>query len=79
MSPIDLLTEKVEMELKVPKSLIVALWVIGVGLVLNGVQPFLSTPAVANGTIHKVAICDPKNGDCVTVAGLGKQKFFYSK
>ena len=58
------------MELKVPKSLIVALWVIGVGLVLNGVQPFLGTPANASGGIQKMAICDMK-GKCAEMVNAG--------
>jgi len=61
---------EVEMELKVPKSLIVALWVIGVGLVLNGVQPFLGTPANASGGIQKMAICDMK-GRCADMVNTG--------
>lgn len=57
------------MELKVPKSLMVVLWVIGVGLVLNGVQPFLSTPAVAYGNVQKIAICSSSGVTCADVGG----------
>ena len=52
------------MEMKLPKSLIVGIWVVGIGLVLNGVQPFIGTPAVASNGIQKIAICDT-NGECV--------------
>ena len=48
------------MEMKLPKSLIVGIWVVGIGLLLNGVQPFIGTPAAASGGIQKVAICDVK-------------------
>jgi hypothetical protein len=46
------------MEMKLPKSLIVGIWVVGIGLVLNGVQPFIGTPANAQSGIIKMAICD---------------------
>ena len=59
------------MELKVPKSLIVALWVIGVGLVLNGVQPFLGTPANASGGVQKVVICSKYGAPCANVDNDG--------
>ena len=36
------------MKNKFPTSLIVGIWVVGIGLVLNGVQPFIGTPAKAN-------------------------------
>jgi len=58
------------MELKVPKSLIVVLWVIGVGLVLNGVQPFLGTPANASGGVQKVTICNESGRSCAKVSSL---------
>ena len=36
------------MRIKFPKSLIVGIWVVGIGLVLNGVQPFIGSLAEAN-------------------------------
>ena len=44
---------KKKVELTVPKSLLVVLWVAAIGLVLNGVQPFLTTPANAVGDVQK--------------------------
>ncbi len=46
-----------ELKLVVPKSLMAVLWVAAIGLVLNGVQLFLTTPANAVGDVQKVAIC----------------------
>ncbi|MDC1116219.1 hypothetical protein OAT37_05690 [Alphaproteobacteria bacterium] len=59
------------MEMKLPKSLIVGIWVVGIGLVLNGVQPFIGTPAAASGGIQKIAICDPSSGNCTKVFNNG--------
>jgi len=55
------------MEMKVPKSLIIALWVIAIGLVLNGLQPFLSTPANAWSDVQKVTICNASGSICADV------------
>ena len=55
-------------ELTVPKSLLVVLWVAAIGLVLNGVQPFLSTPANAVGGVQKIAICEADGEDCATLS-----------
>ena len=54
-------------KLEVPKSLMVVLWVAAIGLVLNGAQPFLSTPANAVGGVQKVVICDRSGEDCADV------------
>ena len=59
------------MEMKLPKSLIVGIWVVGIGLVLNGVQPFIGTPAVASNGIQKVAICDVNVPVWCADVGLG--------
>lgn len=61
------MSDEKKVKLVVPKSLIVALWVAAIGLVLNGVQPFLPSPANAFGHIQKVAICDLVGGRCADV------------
>ena len=63
------MSDEKEVKLVVPKSLMVVLWVAAVGLVLNGVQPFLSTPANAVGGVQKVVICDLTGQDCADVEG----------
>jgi len=55
------------MENKFPKSLIVGIWVVGIGLVLNGVQPFIGTPANAQYGVQKVAICNISGNDCADI------------
>ena len=55
------------MEMKLPKSLIVGIWVVGIGLVLNGVQPFIGTPANAQYGVQKVAICDVDGDKCADI------------
>ncbi len=52
-----MLNEK-EVRLVVPKSLLAALWLIAVGLVLNGLHVFGVSPVNANNGVQKVAICD---------------------
>ena len=61
------MSDEKEMKLFVPKSLLVVLWVAAIGLVLNGVQPFLSSPANAVGGVQKIAICDADGQDCASV------------
>ena len=62
------MSDEKELKLVVPKSLMVALWVAGIGLVLNGVQSFLSTPANAVlSDVQKVAICDSAALGCANV------------
>ena len=56
------------MEMKLPKSLIVGIWVVGIGLVLNGVQPIIGTPANAQSGIQKIAICDEDGRRCVMIS-----------
>lgn len=55
------------MENKFPKSLIVGIWVVGIGLVLNGVPPFIGTPANAQYGVQKVAICNITGTLCADV------------
>jgi hypothetical protein len=55
------------MEMKLPKSLIVGIWVVGIGLVLNGVQPFIGTPANAQYGVQKVVICDESGDRCAGI------------
>ena len=57
------------MEMKLPKSLIVGIWVVGIGLVLNGVQPFIGTPANAQYGVQKVAICNESGSSCAEIWG----------
>lgn len=59
------MSDEKKVKLEVPKSLMVVLWVAAIGLVLNGVQPFLSTPANAVGGVQKVQICESNGYDCV--------------
>ncbi len=59
------------MEMKLPKSLIVGIWVVGIGLVLNGVQPFIGTPANAQSGIQKIAICDAGGNTCISFTNKG--------
>ena len=61
------MTDEKEVKLIVPKNLMVVLWVATIGLVLNGVQPFLSSPANAIGGVQKIAICDADGQDCALV------------
>ena len=61
------MSDEKEVKLVVPKSLMAVLWIAAIGLVLNGVQPFLSTPANAVGDVQKIAICDPRNGTCAGI------------
>ena len=61
------MSDEKEMKLVVPKSLMVVLWVAAIGLVLNGVQPFLSTPANAVGGVQKMAICDSGGFECADI------------
>jgi len=58
------------MENKFPKSLIVGIWVVGIGLVLNGVQPFIGTPANAQYGVQKVALCNMTNRVCLDILGV---------
>ena len=55
------------MEMKLPKSLIVGIWVVGIGLVLNGVQPFIGTPANAQSGVQKVQICNETGFSCADI------------
>ena len=52
------ISDEKELKLVLPKNLMVVLWVAAIGLVLNGVQPFLSSPASAVGGVQKMVICD---------------------
>ena len=58
------MSDEKKVKLEVPRSLLVVLWVAAIGLVLNGVQPFLSTPANAVGGVQKVTICDQDGIEC---------------
>ena len=60
------------MEMKLPKSLIVGIWVVGIGLVLNGVQPFIGTPANAQSGIQKMAICESNGSTCMSLTSNGR-------
>ena len=62
------------MEMKLPKSLIVGIWVVGIGLVLNGVQPFIGTPANAQSGVQKMAICDENGATCIKFTSRGYLK-----
>ena len=66
----DQMSDEKEVKLVVPKSLMVVLWVAAVGLVPNGVQPILSTPANAVGGVQKMAICDSGVFECKVQTGL---------
>ena len=58
-----------EVKLVVPKSLMLVLWVAAIGLVLNGLQPLLSTPANAVGGVQKMAICNASGNNCAVNRG----------
>jgi len=62
------------MENKFPTSLIVGIWFVGIGLVLNGVQSFIGTPANAQSGIQKMAICDANSATCISFTGNGRLK-----
>ena len=62
------MSDEKKVKLVVPKSLLVVLWVAAIGLVLNGVQPFLSTPANAVGGVQKIAICDEYGEECASLS-----------
>ena len=66
------MSDEKEVKLVVPKSLLAALWVAAIGLVLNGVQPFLSTPANAVGGVQKIALCDSVGIYCVKPSTNGR-------
>ena len=62
------MSDEKELKLVVPKSLMVALWVAAIGLVLNGIQPLLSTQASANpNQVHKIAICSQSGEQCAQI------------
>ncbi len=61
------MSDEKEAKLVVPKSLMVVLWVAAIGLVLNGLQPLLSTSANAVGGVQKIALCGSDGVDCVSV------------
>ena len=56
-----------EVKLVVPKSLMMVLWVAAIGLMLNGLQPFLSTPGNAFGGVKKMAICNASGAGCAKI------------
>jgi len=61
-----MLNEK-EVKLVVPKSLMVALWLIAGGLILNGLHVF-GVPAVnASNGVQKVAICSTSGQKCADI------------
>ena len=61
------MSDEKEMKLVVPKSLMVILWVAAIGLLLNGVQPLLSTQANAVGGVQKMAICSSSGISCARI------------
>ena len=61
------MSDEKEVKLVVPKSLMVVLWVAAIGLLLNGAQPFLSSPANAVGGVQKIAICDKHGYKCMEI------------
>ena len=66
------MSDEKKVKLEVPRSLMVVLWVAAIGLVLNGVQPFLSTPANAVGGVQKIALCDAGGTKCVKPSNNGR-------
>ena len=68
------MSDEKEVKLVMPKSLMVVLWVAAIGLVLNGVQPLLSSPANALGGVQKITICDQ---DGIWCNGIGKSGQLY--
>ena len=68
------MSDEKKVKLEVPRSLMVVLWVAAVGLVLNGVQPFLSTPANAVGGVQKIAICEADGSKCTTLSRTGMMR-----
>ena len=62
-----------EVKLVGPKSLMVVLWVAAIGLLLNGAQPFLSSPANAVGGVQKIAICNSDGQICASVYNSKRQ------
>ena len=59
------MSDEKKVELSVPKSLLAVLWVAAIGLVLNGVQPLLSSQANADSpSVQKIALCDPSGKYC---------------
>ena len=66
------MSDEKKVELIVPKSLLVVLWVAAIGLVLNGVQPFLSTPANAVGGVQKMALCEADGSNCAQISRNGR-------
>ena len=65
------MSDKKEVKLVLPKSLMVVLWVAAIGLVLNGVQPLLSSPANAVGGVQKLALCEADGSNCASLSDRG--------
>ena len=61
------MSDEKKVKLIVPKSLMVVLWDAAIGLMLNGLQPFLSTPANAVGGVQKMAICNASGAGCAKI------------
>jgi len=59
-----------EVKLVVPKSLLVALWLIAGGLILNGLHVFGVSAVNASNGVQKVAICNLGGAHCADLYSL---------
>ncbi len=73
------MSDEKEVKLVLPKSLMVVLWVAAFGLVLNGVQPFLSSPANAVGGVQKLAFCEADGSKCASLSRKGRIRVYATK
>ena len=61
------MSEEKTVKLEVPKSLMVALWLIAGGLMVNGFQFLIAEPVNAQSYSTRVNICNANGGGCAHV------------
>ena len=71
-----MLNEK-EVRLVVPKSLLAALWLIAVGLILNGLHVFGVSPVNASNGVQKVAICSLQGTHCADLYTIRNYEYWH--
>ena len=61
------MSDEKEVKLVVPKSLMVVLWLIAGGLMVNGFQFMIAEPVNAQSSPTRVTICNANGGGCADV------------
>ena len=61
------MSDETKVKLEVPKSLMVALWLIAGGLMVNGFQFLIAEPVNAQSYPTRVTICNANGGGCADV------------